>query len=420
MIITQILPGFLAIFGLVFALYGGYYLVVALFGLKQNKPLPEKGPKTRFALLVAARNEQAVIGQLCDSLAAQNYPPQLYEVIVAPNNCAEEDNTEGVARRHGARVFSPVGPVASKGEVLHQMVDAVLEEGRFDAICVFDADNLVHPDFLLRMNDACQAGAGAAQAFRDSKNPADSPVATASSAWYWMLSRFYNGGRERLGLSSLISGSGFMVSCALLRKMGGWHTQTMTEDYEFTAQCLLAGQRVQYVPQAVIYDEQPLRFGTTWRQRRRWSTGGVQAAARYLRPLATQGLRRRSCALLDLCLTFLMPYLQLPSMLLGAVSLGYTAVRLMGDGLLGSAAVLGALLLCGLGALCALSLLAALFMKLSCGRLLPGTLSGLVFFPLYALSWTPITVLSLFRRQKTWDPIAHTRAVGMGQMRRAA
>ena len=179
---------------------------------------PPPLPTTRFAVLIAARNEAAVIGNLVDSLFAQNYPRDLYEVIVAPNNCT--DDTEAVARAHGARIFRPQGRITGKGEVLRQAVDAIALRERFDAICVFDADNLVDPDFLARMNDAFCSGAAVAQGFRDSKNPRQSAISGCYSICYWMLSRFYNNAREVLGLSALVNGSGFMVSCALLRRLG--------------------------------------------------------------------------------------------------------------------------------------------------------------------------------------------------------
>ncbi len=413
-LILRILPSLLVVLGVFFTLYNCYYLFIALFGFKKHKDLPAAAPKTRFALLVAARNEEAVIGQLCDSLSNLDYPSDLYQVIVAPNNCT--DATREVALQHGADVFDHEGKVSSKGEVLAQLVDKILAENQFDAVCVFDADNLVHPDFLARMNDAVQAGAQVAQGFRDSKNPADTPVSTAGSAWYWMLSRFYNGGREALKLSALINGSGFMVGCNLLRKIGGWRTQTLTEDYEFTAHSVLAGQRVHYVPQAIIYDEQPLRFWETVKQRRRWCTGGAQGAKLYFGKLAAQGIKKRSPVALDLALTFLMPWLQLPALLCGAATVCWTLYQLANAGAAEILMTAILVLLMVFMAWLVVAALAAVIMKLARGRLLPRTFWGICFFPLYVLSWMPISIFSLFKGQKKWEPIAHTRALGLGQM----
>ena len=78
-----------------------------------------------------------------------------------------------------------------------------------------------------------------------------------------------------------MNGSGFAVTTALLRRLGGWHTVTMTEDYEFSAQCAMLGERVHFVPEALIYDEQPLTFRQSWKQRRRWTTGSLQGLQNY-------------------------------------------------------------------------------------------------------------------------------------------
>ena len=66
-------------------------------------------------------------------------------MIVAPNNCT--DDTEAVAAGRGARMFRPEGVIRSKGEVRTQVVDKIVLAEEFDAMCVFDADNLVDGQF---------------------------------------------------------------------------------------------------------------------------------------------------------------------------------------------------------------------------------------------------------------------------------
>ena len=233
--------------GAALSVYTLYFGVIALRGLVRRAPaFARTAPQKRIACVVAARNEAAVIGPLVDSLFAQDYPRALFEVIVAPNNCT--DDTEAVAAAHGARIFRPTGPIRSKGDVLAQVVDEVVLKENFDAMCVFDADNLAGRQFLARMNDALCAGAQAAQGFRDSKNPEQTAISGCYSICYWMVNRFYNAARASLGLSALVNGSGFAVSTGLLRALGGWRTVTMTEDYEFSAQCALNGHKVHFVP----------------------------------------------------------------------------------------------------------------------------------------------------------------------------
>ena len=391
----------------IYALYFGAIALVGLF--RRTKAIPAAAPQKKFACVIAARNEALVIGNLVDSLYAQNYPADLFEVIVAPNNCTDE--TEAIARQHGARIFLAQGTIRSKGEVLTQIVDDVLLRENFDAMCVFDADNLVDKNFLQRMNDALCNGAQAAQGFRDSKNPEQSAISGCYSICYWMLNRFYNGARATLGLSSLVNGSGFAVTTDLLRKLGGWHTCTMTEDYEFSAQCAIAGGRVDFVPDAVIYDEQPLTFVQSWRQRRRWTTGSLQGLQTYGSTLFREMILRRSVVCLDMYLTFLTPFVQLAGAVLGLVG---TILLLMGKGfVIGSIffnGVVAALILTLGGMLlsCLGTAAAATVTVLLKKENLHGMGWGIAAFWMFALSHMVLTLLSFVKQENIWRPIAHT------------
>lgn len=106
----------------------------------------------------------------------------------------------------------------SKGEVLRFAWERLSRRG-YDAVCVFDADNLADPQFLREMNNAYRAGARAAQGFRDSKNPYDSVVSGCYSIYYWMMDRLHNGGRAGLGLPAMVNGTGFMVAASVLDRM---------------------------------------------------------------------------------------------------------------------------------------------------------------------------------------------------------
>ena len=157
-------------------------------------------------------------------------------------------------------------------------------------VCVFDADNVVDAGFLSAMNNAWCEGAVAGQGYRDSKNPTDTMISSCYSIYYWMVNRMFSHTRARVGLSAVVNGSGFMVSMDWLRRHNGWNTVTMTEDIEFTTQCILSGERVAWVPDAKTYDEQPLTFMQSWHQRCRWTVGLYQC----LRVYAPQLLRQKS------------------------------------------------------------------------------------------------------------------------------
>ncbi|NLW78767.1 MAG: glycosyltransferase family 2 protein [Ruminococcaceae bacterium] len=409
----SILLNILFIVGGLMTLYSLYFFIIAFFGFKKRKVPPAAPATTRFAVVVAARNEAAVIGQLVDSLANLNYPKDMYDIIVAPNNCT--DDTEAIAAWHGANIFHPEGPISCKGQVLAQISDQIIKTRSHDAICVFDADNLVHPDFLQRMNDARAQGFKVAQGFRDSKNPADTVVSTCYSVTYWIVNRFYNGGREALGLSGLVNGSGFMVCVDLLEKLGGFRTSTMTEDYEFSAQCVLHGEKVHYVHEAIIYDEQPLTFFQSWKQRRRWSTGNVQGMELYAGGLLRTAIKRRCWVCFDMALTYLTPIIQLVSLVLGAASAVLAAYRIFEFDMMPVTQVLMLVILAAVGAMVFCSFVAALVVWLDRASF-KGTVKGILLFALFILSSLPISIISLFRKQKVWEATAHTRAMALSDM----
>ena len=135
-------------------LYGFYFLLTGVFVFfKSSKLKLKEGKKENyFSILIAARNEEKVIGNLLDSLNNLNYPKDKYEVVVIPNNCT--DNTEKVSKEHGAKVLKCTVPTKSKGDVLKFTFEKMANRKEIDAYIVFDADNVVHPEFLTEMDKA--------------------------------------------------------------------------------------------------------------------------------------------------------------------------------------------------------------------------------------------------------------------------
>lgn len=391
---------------LVITLWGGYYLLTGLMSWRRPIDYGWHPARTRFAILIAARNEELVIGPLINSLLTQDYPSELYDVWVIPNNCT--DNTALAAQNFGAKVLECTVPVRSKGEVLRFAYQR-LHGRQYDAYCVFDADNLVDRRFLSEMNNAYMAGARVAQGYRDSKNPFDTVISGSYSIYYWMMDRFHNGGKTGLGLSALVNGTGFMISAQTLEQMGGWHTQTISEDLEITAQCILAGEKVHWVPKAITYDEQPLDYALSVKQRRRWTSGTVQVARLYMgRTLQALG-SRGGMPLLDLAATLLIPAYQAAALLnLVLISLSacldcYKLSQVPGTFLL---AVVLNLALTALG-----STLAACLVLTVEGKWDRRMLKSVAFYWLFLLSWLPITLESFVKKTTVWEEIRHTRNV---------
>lgn len=78
-------------------IYQFYYVFVVL---TRKPPLQEAKANHKYAVMISARNESQVIGDLIHSIRVQNYPQELISIFVIADNCT--DNTAEIARNAGA------------------------------------------------------------------------------------------------------------------------------------------------------------------------------------------------------------------------------------------------------------------------------------------------------------------------------
>jgi cellulose synthase/poly-beta-1,6-N-acetylglucosamine synthase-like glycosyltransferase len=392
----------------VMILYSLYSAVLVPLAIKKHRPIPKSTPRHRFAILVPARNEASVIGPLLDSLDRQHYPRDLYDVFVVPNNCT--DNTGAIARQAGAQILTGSQPIRTKGDVLNfAFVELSRQTHEYDAVCVIDADNLVHPGYLSAMNDALTAGARVAQGYKDIKNPHDSAVTGSNAILIWLLIRFFNHARSTIGLSAAISGSGFMIRTDVLRKLDMSRTFTITEDLELSIKCYLEDEHIVWVPDAIIYDEQALSFGTSWNQRKRWSSGMYQVLSLYFPRVLHKAVRDKSLQGFDIVSLLLPAVMHVVSSLFIISSTALSILLVLDGQITGSAffAVLSLSTLATYVFVTAVACLTAFLERKLTRHLIP----GILFFWVFLMSWLPINIICLIRPTTTWSEIRHSRSI---------
>ena len=133
-----------------FWLYNIVISACSLVKIKEKPLLVNKNHK--FMALIPAHNEAAVVANLVESLMHQDYPKELFDIYVIADNCT--DNTAEVARNAGAIVYERFDETKkTKGYAMQWFFKKIDEEGKdYDALCVFDADNVVMPGFITAMN----------------------------------------------------------------------------------------------------------------------------------------------------------------------------------------------------------------------------------------------------------------------------
>lgn len=412
--------GVLTLMLAVLYVYQAFYVIVGL--VRRKRPQSNQAQTLhRYAVLISARNEEEVIGELVESLKNQDYPQELLDIYVIADNCT--DATAQVAREAGAMVFERFDRVrVGKGYAMDWFFHKLEEQGKgelYDGYFVFDADNIVDPAFVREMNNVFDSGDYAAiTCYRNSKNYDSNWISAGYSLWFLREARFLNFSRMEMGTGCAISGTGFLVSAQVVRDNGGWPYHLLTEDIQFSIDCAVRGRRIGYCDKAVVYDEQPTTFQQSWTQRMRWSKGFYQVAARYLgslfRGCFTQKKSRFTCY--DMMMTVA------PGMLLTTAVLGFNAVILL-SAITEPMSVAAELMQDSF-----MFLLDNLFNFYICMLLYGGmtllvewkhinarTSKKIVYlftFPLFMLTYIPISLAALVRRVE-WKPIRHNSSASL-------
>lgn len=431
-LLTNVLTGSIAemppivifngIIGVLFTVCFAYQAVFFIIGLVRGEvSIPPAKTLHRYAFFIAAHNEEPVIANLVQSIKRQNYPADLIDVFVVADACT--DNTADEARRAGAIVYER-HDLARKGKswVMDWGFERILREhpGEYEGFFIFDADNLISPDYVSVMNDAFDQGYLALTSYRNSKNFGSSWISGGYAISFLREARFLNNARMRCGTSCAVSGSGYLISSKIVEGMDGWRFHTLTEDIQFSTFCAMHGIQIGYAP-AEFFDEQPIDFKASWKQRMRWSKGFYQVLFTYGTYLLKAIVRFRRFAAYDMLMVIA------PGVLLTLASIlvngTFMVVSLLSHGFLATDSeielCLGSILFTFVYSyttffFAALVTTITEFKHIHCPKRWRIVLN-LFTYPIFMLTYIPINVAALFQKVD-WVPTPHNVAVTLDQV----
>lgn len=261
-----------------------------------------------FAILIPAHDEEAILATLLESLANLVYPKNQYSVYVIADNCT--DATARVARETGwVKVYERFEKVKrGKGYALNWLLGVLEEEHLiYDAYVVLDADSVVVPTFLQSMDRELTWGAQAMQACNTVLNVSDSPSTALRLIALTLMNHVRPLGRNGLGASSTLTGNGMCLSRSLLMR-NPWQAYSLSEDYQYYLRLVEHGERVRYVPEAVVRSQMPTTFAQMRTQDIRWEPlAPGQKTWRIALRLLEAGLRSRDFARIEAVAELLTP-----------------------------------------------------------------------------------------------------------------
>jgi cellulose synthase/poly-beta-1,6-N-acetylglucosamine synthase-like glycosyltransferase len=375
----------------------GYRAVFALAWVLRGRRLVEgvvPARTRRFAVVIPAHDEEDFIGDVIASIRRCDYPREQVDIHVVADNCGDRTAErvralcEQVAERHDPER-------RGKGPALEWMLER-LDLERHDAVAIVDADVEVDPGFFRAMNRELERGARCLQGFNGICNPDASTMTRLLSVTYVTKNLLFNGGKSSLGLSVGLSGTGMVLHRDVIRSVG-WKAMTIGEDLEQSLYLVERGERIRFVPDAIVRAQESTSLGEAYAQRQRWVSGRVALYRLAWRALWA-GLRERSLLRADLGFDLLQPnYSTLLTWSFIALAISLFLLE-PAPWLLAGAGAVVAYQACELGiSLC--------YMDIT-----PGFLRSLAFAPLFLLWRGVIDVLALLgHRRDRWGRRGRTR-----------
>ena len=275
---------------------GAYILFFALVSLLWKKPvshlsayLTDKVMSLRhdkyytYLILYPAYNEDRVIVTSVETFLTQYYPYDSFQLVVISDHMQGETNEK--LSQHPITLLQPVFEKSSKAKAMQYAIQQLEAGGRtvkhdFDFVVILDADNVVNPDFLEKLNEVCAKGYKAIQCHRCAKN-SNNDIAVLDGVSEEINNTIFRKAHNRLGLSSALIGSGMCFDYKLFQK-NVFQLSTAGEDREMEALLLKHKVFIKYAAEIHVFDEKVSNQDNFQRQRMRWMTAQVQSLLRQL------------------------------------------------------------------------------------------------------------------------------------------
>lgn len=302
--------------------YVVFFAIISLFYDKEDRiaihAAALSNRMTKFLILYPAYKEDRVVINAVEQFLLQDYPKELYTVVVISDHMQPETNDD--LSKLPITLFQPTFEKSSKAKAMQFAINNVKDE--FDNVVILDADNVVRPEFLSQLNVLCSVY-DAIQCHRCAKN-ANNDVAVLDGASEEINNTLFRKAHNRLGLSSALIGSGMCFKYDLFKK-NVFKLTTAGEDREMEALLLHQGVFIKYAPEIHVFDEKVSNQDNFQRQRMRWMTAQVQSLFSQL-PKVPKALLRGNINFVDKTIQQALIPRSILIVLLGGISVFITIV----------------------------------------------------------------------------------------------
>ena len=257
----------------------GFHALVVVFARPRRYSKEMQGDLPSVSVLVAAKNEEAVIGKLVKNLCSLEYPDGQFEVWIIDDNSTDKTPQllAELAQKYDQLKVLRRSPEASGGK--SGALNQVLPLTKGEIVAVFDADAQVVPDLLLQVAPLFQREKVGAVQVRKAIANAKENFWTQGQMAEMALDTWFQQQRVAIGGIGELRGNGQFVRRTALESFGGWNEETITDDLDMTLRLHLDKWDIECTFYPAVQEEGVTNAIALWHQRSRWAEGGYQ---RYL------------------------------------------------------------------------------------------------------------------------------------------
>lgn len=258
--------------------YAGYPILLWLLALLTRQAQPSHPPATpTVTLLIAAYNEETVIGKKLDNSLSLNYPRELLQILVAADG--SDDGTVDIVRSYADRGVALSYSPSRMGKVA--AIDRAIPMAQGEIVIFSDANNLYAPDALLEVvKPFADPGVGAVSGAKLILG--EDRALSASEGLYWKYESFIKKQETRLGCCTAVAGEILAIRRALYDSPP---PHIINDDFYIAMRIVQRGYRVAYEPKARSYEYVSPSAQDEMERRSRMIAGRYQAMAIALRLL---------------------------------------------------------------------------------------------------------------------------------------
>ncbi len=241
------------------------FSIAGKFFYKEKYVQSANKPFAKIAVLIPGYKEDNVILSTAKNILHSDYPKELFEIFVIADSFKRETLNE--LRKLPVQVLEVYFEKSTKTKSLNAAFDII--KNSYDIALICDADNMLAPDFLRKVNRAFSNGAMAVQGKRVAKN-IETSFAVLDACSEAINNNIFRKGTYALGLSSAVIGSGMAFDFNTIKKI--FSEIDAVGGFDKILQLKVAEQniKIHYIESALIFDEKVNSSAAFEQQRKRW------------------------------------------------------------------------------------------------------------------------------------------------------